>query len=31
MRQEQGMNKSLFGSVCPGGFSGGFVCMRTVS
>lgn len=30
MRQEQGMNENLFGSVGPGGFSGAFVCMRTV-
>lgn len=30
MREEQRVNKNLFGSVGPGGFSEGFVCMRTV-
>ena len=30
MREEQRVSKNLLGSVGPGGFSGGFVCMRTV-
>lgn len=30
MREEQRVSKNLFGSVGPGGFSGGFVCMRAV-
>lgn len=30
MRQEQEMNKNFSGSVGPGGFNGGVVCMKTV-